>query len=128
MLLYQFNYKGHYFLYAQITRLYLRRIFWQYFTMLRNKLSKFKYSNLKSIIQFNAVDDGMSNNSETFSINSFSKLNIALFCILKLVMHYGKHFCHRLKWSFDALLYMSFESCTPNFRLIDVGFAYRLLD
>ena len=26
-----------------------------------------------------------------------------------------EHFCHRLKWSLNALLYMSFESHTPNF-------------
>ena len=39
-------------------------------------------------------------------------------------MYTREHFCHRLKRSHDALLYMSFESRTPNFRLIDVGFAY----
>ena len=39
-----------------------------------------------------------------------------------------EHFCHRLKWLLDALLRMLFESRTPNFWLIDVGFGYRLLD
>ena len=35
--------------------------------MLRRKLSKFKYLNLQLINQFNAVDNGMSYDSEMFS-------------------------------------------------------------
>ena len=55
-------------------------------------------------------------------------LKARIFSVICKEMRSRENFCYRLKWSLDALLYMSFESRTPNFRLIDVGFAYRLLD